>query len=113
VQVWIDAQLPPSLAHSLQLIFSVEARHVVELGLVGAKDEEIYRAAAKAGSIVVTKDSDFVRILERLGPPPQVLWITMGNVGNTELWRVLEAQWPRVRELFESGEPLVEIGRPA
>ena len=79
--------------------------------MVHAKDEEIFRAAARAGSIVVTKDSDFVRILERLGPPPQVLWITMGNVGNAKLLRVLETQWPRLRALFESGEPLVEIGR--
>ncbi len=111
MRVWIDAQLPPSLAKSLQRACSVEAHHLLDLGLIHAKDEEIYRAAAKAGSIVVTKDSDFVRILERLGPPPQVLWLTMGNVGNAELWRVLEVQWPRVRTLFESGEPLVEIGR--
>jgi predicted nuclease of predicted toxin-antitoxin system len=109
--VWIDAQLPVSLAGSLQRTFAVAAKHVFELGLVQAKDEGIYRAAAKAGAIIATKDSDFVRLQERFGPPPRILWITMGNVGNAELWKALEAQWPRICAHFEAGEPLVEIGR--
>lgn len=60
---------------------------------------------------MVTKDSDFVRLLERHGPPPKILWITLGNVRNRELAQVVEQRWERVRAHFESGEPLVELGR--
>jgi predicted nuclease of predicted toxin-antitoxin system len=111
VQIWIDAQLPPSIATSFRRAFSVDALHVLELGLVGAKDEQIYEAARSADAIVVTKDSDFVRILERLGPPPRILWITIGNATNAELWQTLERHWPRAESHFAAGEPLVEIGR--
>lgn len=110
MRVWIDAQLPPSLARRLSEMPGVEAQHVFEAGLVRATDEAIYQAARAAKAIVITKDSDFVKLLERHGPPPQVLWITLGNVGNTELWRTLESHWPRIRKHFEADEPLVEIG---
>ncbi len=110
MKVWIDAQLPPSLARVLSQKFGVEATHLIELGLAGSKDEAIYIAARAAKAIVVTKDSDFVRLLEQHGPPPRVLWITLGNVSNRELARVLERRWERVCAHFESGEPLVELG---
>ena len=35
--------------------------------------------------IVLTKDSDFVQLLERRGPPPQVVWLTCGNTSNLAL----------------------------
>jgi len=111
VLVWIDAQLPPSLATSLRRTLSVDANHVQNLGFIGAKDESIFRAAREANAIVVTKDSDFVHLLERSGPPPRILWITLGNVSNTELWQTLERNWGFIRANFEAGEPLVEIGR--
>mgnify|MGYP001213525055 CR=1 FL=1 len=111
MKVWIDAQLPPSLARVLSQKSGVEATHLIELGLAGSKDEAIYLAARAAGAVVVTKDSDFVRLLERHGPPPRVLWITLGNMRNRELAEALERRWERVREHFESGEPLVELGR--
>lgn len=73
MKVWIDAQLPPSLARVLSREFSIEASHVLDLGLAGSKDEAIFLAARAAGVIVVTKDSDFVHLLERYGPPPKIL----------------------------------------
>lgn len=111
MKVWIDAQLPPSLARVMSREFGVEATHLIELGLAGGKDEAVYLAARAAGAIVVTKDSDFVRLLERHGPPPRILWITLGNVRNRELAQALERRWEAVRAHFESGEPLVELGR--
>ena len=113
VRVWIDAQLPPGLAPKLESTFGIEARHIFELGFVQARDLTIFRAAGAASAIVITKDSDFVRLLEAHGPPPQVLWITIGNAGNEELWDLLERHWLSIRKLLEAGEPLVEIGRSA
>ena len=111
MEVWIDAQLPPALATSLRRVFAVEARHVLDLGLVNASDEKIFQAARATDAIVITKDSDFVRLQDREGPPPRVLWLTVGNVPNAELWRILEGNWARVMAHFDAGEPLVEVGR--
>ncbi|MCY2959529.1 MAG: DUF5615 family PIN-like protein [Planctomycetota bacterium] len=109
--VWIDAQLPPLLAEFLKDSFGVGARRVTDLGLVSASDLAIFRAAREAGVIVVTKDRDFVRLLEEQGPPPRVLWLTTGNISNAELCQALAASWKRIEGLFAGGEQLVEVGR--
>lgn len=58
----------------------------------------------------MTKDVDFVRLLERHGPPPQVLWLTCGNTSNERLVRILSGYWPAISTLLSAGEPLVEVG---
>ena len=58
----------------------------------------------------MTKDSDFVHLLERHGAPPQVVWLTCGNTSEAALRAVLELAWPAATALLMAGEPLVEIG---
>ena len=77
--IWLDAQLPPSAAAWITAMFGIEARAVRDLGLRDAKDQPIFQAARAADAVVMTKDSDFVEMLQRLGPPPKVLWVTCGN----------------------------------
>lgn len=57
----------------------------------------------------MTKDSDFVMLLEEFGPPPRVIWLTCGNTSNARLKQILTNALPRAIELLESGEPLVEV----
>ena len=110
-RVWVDAQLPPALARWLTEEYGVDAAHVDAAGYLGAADEAIFAAARAGGAgVVVTKDDDFVRLLEQRGPPPQVVWVTCGNVRNAELRRVVLPAWPRAAALLAAGEPLVEIG---
>lgn len=59
--------------------------------------------------VLMTKDSDFLELLERFGPPPQVLWVTCGNTSNARLRQILQSALPTTLELLERGEPLVEI----
>lgn len=107
--IWIDAQLSPSLAPWIRERFQTEARAVRDLGLRHAKDHVIHRAAREAGVIVMTKDDDFIRLLEEFGPPPHVLWITCGNTSNARLRAVLLDALPAALRSFERGESLVEI----
>lgn len=112
MRVWVDAQLPPSLARWLTNEAGVAAQHVADMDLLTAKDAVIFEAArANHVEVVVTKDEDFLVLLERNGPPPQVVWITCGNVRNAELREIVLAAWPRVLALLQNSEPLVEIGR--
>jgi predicted nuclease of predicted toxin-antitoxin system len=105
----VDAQLAPALAPWIAERFGIEARAVRDLSLRHAKDHEIYRAAREADAIVMTKDADFVGLLERLGPPPRVAWVTCGNTSNEHLRGVLQDALPAALTLLEQGEALVEI----
>lgn len=107
--VWLDAQLSPSLAPWLASTFRVESAHVRDLGLRNAEDREIFEAARRAEAIVKTKDRDFVELLARLGPPPQVLLISAGNTSNARMREVLTAAFATGLALLQAGEPLVEI----
>jgi predicted nuclease of predicted toxin-antitoxin system len=112
---WVDAQLPPALARWLQTEHGTHALHVEELGLHRARDTEIFEAARAAAApvAVITKDDDFARLLDRRGPPPQVVWLRCGNVTNRELRRIVLDAWPRALNLLAAGEALVEIRRRA
>lgn len=70
--VWLDAQLSPRLARWIEETFGVECLHVRDLGLRNAEDPEIFQKARDAVSVVMTKDEDFIRLVERNGPPPQL-----------------------------------------
>lgn len=107
--VWIDAQLSPYLARWLSSEFDVKAKPVRELGLRDAKDRKIFLTAREVGAVVLTKDSDFVLLLEQLGPPPQILWLTVGNTFNARLREVLSKSFSTAQKLLLRGEPLVEI----
>ncbi|HWB54801.1 MAG TPA: DUF5615 family PIN-like protein [Tepidisphaeraceae bacterium] len=107
--IWIDAQLSPQLASWLKQSFNIDAHHIRDLGLRNAEDDEIFAAARKVEHVVITKDSDFVVLLDRLGPPPQVLWITCGNTSNTHLKSLLSKTLSNAMQLLADGEPLVEI----
>jgi predicted nuclease of predicted toxin-antitoxin system len=101
--------LSPALARWLSETFGVVAHAVRDLGLREAKDSAIFHAAREAGAAVMSKDSDFVLLLERFGPPPQILWGTCGNTSNARMREVLRQSFSEARARLEQGEPLVEI----
>lgn len=107
--IWIDAQLSPSLARWLSQHFDLVVLPVQELGFRDAVDPEIFFAAREANAVVLTKDHDFVHLLERHGAPPKVLWVTCGNTSNARMREVLAASLPSALGLLAKGEVLVEI----
>lgn len=107
--IWIDAQLSPAIASWITSNFEAHAIPVRDLGLRDASDLAIYRAAQKENTVVMTKDSDFVLLVNRLGPPPQILWIKSGNTSNARLKEVLFKALPTALDLLNRGEKLVEI----
>jgi predicted nuclease of predicted toxin-antitoxin system len=109
VIVWTDAHLSPAHALWLRASLAVEATPLRKLGLRDAEDAQIFSAARDAGAVVITKDSDFVELVTRHGPPPQIVWLTCGNTTNEALRAILADAWPRVQALLDAGEPLVEI----
>ena len=112
MKIWVDAQLSPRTSRWIAANFPIEATPLRELGLRDASDEEIFAAARTADAIMLTKDSDFVRLLEQQGSPPKVLWLTCGNTSETALQQLLSRHLSTALGLFAGGEDLVEIGSP-
>jgi predicted nuclease of predicted toxin-antitoxin system len=106
--IWIDVQSSPHLANWIKKI-KLEAKAIRELNLRDASDKEIFLAAREANAIVITKDIDFCRLLDRLGAPPKIIWITCGNTSNKRLKEILKKNLAYILDLLEKGEPLVEI----
>jgi predicted nuclease of predicted toxin-antitoxin system len=107
--IWLDAQLSPAMASWISHEFSVSAIAVRDLGLRDAKDSEIFSAARQANAIVMTKDVDFVHLVENSGPPPQVILLACGNTSNAQLKQILKRSLDRTMEWLQKGEPVVEI----
>jgi predicted nuclease of predicted toxin-antitoxin system len=107
--IWIDAQLSPALAKWVAANFSVEAYAVRDLGLRQAIDSVIFMAARGASAVVMSKDSDFVNLLDQHGPPPQVIWVTCGNTSNARMKEILLQKLQPALRLLDMGEQLVEI----
>ena len=62
--IWLDAQLSPVMAEWITDNFNVTAFSLRDLGLRDAIDSEIFFAAKKQNAVALTKDSDFVKLLE-------------------------------------------------
>lgn len=111
VKIWLDAHLPPSIAPWLHSTFGVDAVPIRDLGLRDGEDLNVFNAACAAEVVLMTKDSDFLVLLERHGPPPQVVWLTCGNTSNARLRQILQTAFPQALELLKQGEPLIEISQ--
>ena len=107
-EIWVDAQLSPSLAAWINRSYEdIRAKSVGAVGLRDAEDEEIFGAAREAGVVVMSKDSDFLDLLEQHGPPPQVIWVTCGNTSNRRMREVLSQLLVPAVEMLNGGEALV------
>jgi predicted nuclease of predicted toxin-antitoxin system len=109
MKIWVDAHLSPAIATWISSTFGVTALALRDIGLRDAEDPEIFEAAKAQGVIFMTKDSDFVDLVDRLGSPPQIIWLTCGNTSNARLQEILSVTLLEALELLRSGEALVEI----
>lgn len=107
--IWVDAHLSPTIATWISNTFDVTALALRDIGLRDAEDSEIFEAAKTQGVIFMTKDSDFVDLVERLGTPPQIIWLTCGNTSNARLQEILNSTLLDALRLLQAGEKLVEI----
>ena len=109
MKLWLDAQLSPETAEWVTERFGYDAVAVRDLGLRDSSDVEIFKAGKQADIILVTKDSDFSRLIQRLGTPPRIIWLRCGNTSNLRLRQLFERSLRQAVTLLEQGETLVEI----
>lgn len=108
IRFLIDAQLPPELARRLAAR-GYPSEHVnrIELGI--ASDIAIWRHASRTEATLITKDEDFVAFAAREAAGPQVVWIRLGNIANTALWRLIDPRLDEIIKALNAGEKVVEV----
>jgi predicted nuclease of predicted toxin-antitoxin system len=110
MELWLDIHLSPTIGAWITRQYSVPAVMMRDLGFAAAEDDQLYIAARRPGVVIVTKDADFLGLLERLGPPPQILLLRCGNTSNQRLREIFSATLGQALDLLGAGEPLVELG---
>lgn len=110
MKIWIDAQLSPAIAAWINRTFNdIKAESVRSLGLRDASDIEIFERARKDQVVVMSKDDDFLNLIEQKGTPPKLIWGTCGNTSNIKMKAILLKALPKAKKLLEQGEFVVEI----
>lgn len=107
--LWLDAHLSPHLVPWIQENIGIAVLHIRELNLIEAEDSQVFFSARQEDAIVVTNDRDFVELLNRLGPPPRIIWCTCGNTSNDCLRAIFSETLADALNLLNRGESLVEI----
>lgn len=85
-----------------------------DVGLQAADDEAVWKYAASGGFAVVTKDDDFRQRSFLRGPPPQVIWVRLGNCRTSDVEALLRARHADVAAFAsDSRAALLVLSRPA
>lgn len=74
----IDHNLSPKLATRLQTIFPNIA-HVMDFQLEASDDRVVWAFALQNGFHILTKDTDFISLVNYYGFPPKVIKLNCGN----------------------------------
>ena len=107
--LFVDVHLPPSLAPWLKETFGIESYSFDYLGWRFAEDYDVFMNVRKfSNPVILTKDEDFLSLLQVYKSPPKIIWITTGNTSNQNLKRILLARLPDAFELIKENS-LVEI----
>lgn len=92
----LSRNLPSRLAADLP-----GCTHVDAIRLGGRSDSSIWEYAGTNGYTIVSKDNDFRQRAFLYGPPPQVIWLSVGNAGTTAIAGLLTEHRQRIADFVE------------
>jgi len=108
VKLLVDNQLPAALARYLTSL-GHECEHVEAVRLDAASDADIWQYASEQGSVVVSKDEDFLYFASRPESAACFVWVRLGNCRTSALIEAFDRLWPRIEQALLRGERVVEI----
>ena len=91
MKLLFDENLSPSLLDVLAAEFP-GSTHIEGLKMRGATDAAVWAFAREHGYTIVSKDNDFRQYAFLYGPPPKVVWLSVGNAGTNAIVRLLKAR---------------------
>jgi predicted nuclease of predicted toxin-antitoxin system len=95
VKLLFDENLSSSLVSELQSEFP-GSTHLDLIGMRRSEDRRIWEYAGGDDFVIVSKDNDFRQLSFVLGPPPKVIWLSVGNSGTAAILAVIKANADRI-----------------
>jgi predicted nuclease of predicted toxin-antitoxin system len=113
LKLLFDENLSPRLVELLAAHFP-GCTHIEILGMRGAADATVWNYARENGYTIVSKDNDFRQRAFLDGPPPKVVWLSVGNAGTDSIATLIRAGSERLRAFdLVPGESLLVLEAPA
>lgn len=109
VMLLFNQNLPPSLPRRLADLYPGSV-HVKDLNLDVGGDNPIWDYAKERSLIVATKDRDYRDLSRRLGYPPKVVLIRLGNCPRDAVAALLRERYDDIVALHrDAGRGLLEL----
>jgi predicted nuclease of predicted toxin-antitoxin system len=103
VKLLLDQNLSYRLCRPLSPFFE-RVDQVRRLGLEGSSDIDIWNFALRGDYAIVTRDVDFLGLLERRGAPPKVVYLPLGHAPARFIETCLLSAVEDIRALGESSD---------
>jgi predicted nuclease of predicted toxin-antitoxin system len=97
VKLLLDANLSFRLLARLEAVFP-RSQHVGRITLPSRTDHSVWDYAAFHGFIIASKDNDFRQLSFLKGPPPKVVWLSIGNAGTDVIGDLLLRNQDRIED---------------
>lgn len=101
MKVLIDQNISFRIVPKISDLFP-EVSHVKSLGLIDAKDFDIFMFARRENfQAIITQDEDFYAHLLEHGMPPKIIWIRTGNCSTPFLTEILHRNAETIFSFFK------------
>ena len=113
MKLLFDANLSPKLVARLAELFP-DSMHVFDTGLARfTSDETIWEYARSQRFVIVTADSDFLRLAHTRGTPPKVVRLENCNYRTERVEHLLRRHAVLIAELEQSSRAILTIRNTA
>ncbi len=106
MKLLFDQNLSRHLVRQLNDVFN-GSQHVALIGMSTATDDEIWAFAAAQDFVIVSKDADFQFRSLRLGPPPKVVIVEVGNGPTSAVHELLKSRREDIETFAKSDQSLL------
>ena len=100
MKLLFDENLSHRLVATLASEFP-ESAHIETLGMRGETDTRIWDYARDSGFVIVSKDNDFRQRTFLYGPPPKIIWLSVGNADTVTITGLLQRNKTRIVTFIE------------
>ncbi len=110
MKLLLDEHLSGELVDALADVYP-GSEQILLLGLGGSGDGVVWEYARLHGLTIVSKDSDFYERSMRVGAPPKVIWLRLGNCTTVAVEMLLRKSEHTLIRFAESDESCLVLGR--
>ena len=110
MKLLFDENLSGRLVEALADVYP-GSEDVLALGLGGAGDGVVWEYVKVHGLTIMSKDADFYERSMRLGAPPKVIWVRLGNCSTAAVEMLLRNSEQAVTRFADGEESCRVLGR--